>query len=58
MSNQMMNIFLGLIILVFALALSIATPDIFNFSEPVEELIRYGFIILGFFGIVIGVKGR
>ena len=55
MKGSLQGIFLGIILLMFCLALSIATPDIFSFSSDVEELIQGGLVALGIFGLVIGI---
>ncbi len=49
------KLFLGLILLIFCLALSIIAPSIFNFSSDVEELLQYGFLALGMFCMIYGV---
>ncbi len=49
------SLFLGMILLLFCLAISIVIPDLFDFSSNVEELLQYGFLALGIFGMVYGV---
>ena len=49
------KLFLGLILFVFFLALSLATPDIFSLSANVEELLQYGFGALAIFCLIFGV---
>jgi NADH:ubiquinone oxidoreductase subunit 3 (subunit A) len=49
------KLFLGLILMIFFLALSIETPNLFSLSAGAEELIQYGFGALAIFCMVIGV---
>ncbi len=49
------KLFLGLILLIFCLVISIITPDIFNFSNDVEDLLQAGFMSLGVFCMLYGV---
>ena len=48
-------IFLGLVVLVFCLALGNATPELFSLSAGVEDLIRLGFLVLGIGALISGV---
>ncbi len=46
---------LGLVLLIFCLALANATPELFDLSANVEDLIQIGFLALGLFGLVVGL---
>jgi hypothetical protein len=46
---------LGLVLLVFCIAIANATPDLFSLTESVENLIRVGFLALGLFGLVVAL---
>ncbi len=52
------NLMIGLVILVFCLGLSIATPDVFSLSAGVEDLIQIGFGVLGLFSFIIATVLR
>lgn len=50
-----MKIGLGFVLFIFCLAIASIVPNVFSYSTEAENLIQAGFMVLGIFGLFVGV---